>query len=233
MQALVHFADSLVDDFDIIDLLTVLADQTVELGAADVAGILLVDDDGFLRVIAASSEKTQLLELFQLQNEEGPCLEAFATGTVVVHGNLPTAAERWPRFGPLAVSAGFRSVAALPLRLHQRNIGTFSLFGELNPVDVVLGQVLAEVAAIAILQDHTIRNMQAKVSQLQHALNSRIVIEQAKGMISERARVDMDEAFARLRRYARAHQVRLTDVACQVTKADRLLDELAISPRSS
>lgn len=114
------------------------------------------------------------------------------------------------------------------MRLHQRNIGTFNLFGELNQVDVILGQVLAEMASIAILQDQTIRNTQAKVGQLPHALNSRIVIEQAKEMISEGASMDMDEAFSHLRRYARSHQFRLTDVAQQVTKADQLLDELAI-----
>lgn len=237
VQALVHLADRLVDDFDIIDLLTVLADQAVELGTADAAGILVVDDDGHLRLLAGSSEQARLLELIQLQNEEGPCPEACATGHPIIHGDLAAATERWPKFAPAAVSAGFRSVCALPLRLRQRNIGAFNLFrnsvGELDSVNIILGQALAEVAAVALLQDQTVRGTRTKVDQLEYALDSRIIIEQAKGMISEQAHVDMDEAFTRLRSYARSHQLRLTEVARQVTTGRLLPDELAHRTRQN
>lgn len=237
MQTLVDLGDRLVDDFDIIDLLTVLSDQAVDLAGADAAGILLVDDDGFLRMLAASSEEARLLELVQLQNQECPCLEAVATGHAVVHGDLAAASQRWPKFAPEAVAVGFRSVAAVPLRLRQQNIGAFNLFrttvGEIEEADIMLAQALADVASIAMLQDQMIRDTQAKVGQLQHALNSRIVIEQAKGVIAERAKVDMDEAFARLRSYARSHRVRLTDVARQVTTAGPLLDEVAALAQSN
>ena len=123
-----QLADTLVDDFDIIDLLTILADRCLELVDADAAGILLVDSDGNLRVMAASSEQARLLELFQLQNEEGPCLEAYSSGQAVINTDLRVALEQWPRFTPYAVSAGFESAYALPLRLRGTVIGAL-IFG--------------------------------------------------------------------------------------------------------
>jgi GAF domain-containing protein len=216
-QTFVQLADSLVDDFDIIDLLTLLTDRSVELLDVQAAGILLADAAGNLRVMAASSEQARLLELFQIQNDEGPCLEAFSSGHPVIETDLREALERWPRFTPYAVGAGFESVYALPLRLRSMVIGALNLFrttaDQLPTADVALAQALADVASIAILQDQAAREVQLRAGQLQHALDSRVAIEQAKGMLAERAHVDMHEAFELLRSYARSTNRMLTAVA--------------------
>jgi GAF domain-containing protein len=233
-RTFVQLADSLVDEFDIIDLLTMLVDRCVELLDVTAAGILLADADGKLRVMAASSETVRLLELFQLQNDEGPCLEAHATGAAVVHADLADASDRWPRFAPEAVGAGFRSVYAMPLRLRSSIIGALNLFragpGSMPVDDVTIAQALADVASIAILQDQTLRESQVLAGQLQHALDSRVTIEQAKGMLAERGKVPMDEAFRRLRIYARNHNQQLTAIALAVVNGELRLDEVIAPP---
>lgn len=228
----VGIVDSLVDDFDIIDMLTGLTDGCVKLGLATASGILLADDQHNLRVMAASSERAHLLELFQLQNDEGPCLEAFSTGEPVVHLDLADAFDRWPTFAPEAVRAGFSSVRAFPLRLRTSAIGAMNLFsaerGAIGEPGKHLAQALADVASIAILQDQMIRRSDLRAGELQHALDSRVAIEQAKGMLSERANVDMDEAFAMLRTYARSARRHLTEVALQLVNGTLAVDEVAV-----
>src|SRR5688572_26213345 len=176
-----QLADTLVDDYDIIDLLTILADRCLELVDADAAGILLADGDGNLRVMAASSEQARLLELFQLQNDEGACLDAHATGVPVVAIDLNAARGRWPRFAPESLNAGFQSVYALPLRLRSSVIGALNMFradpGAMPDEDVRIAQALADVASIAILQDQALRESQILAGELQHALDSRVAIE--------------------------------------------------------
>ena len=233
-QTFVQLADTLVDDFDIIDLLTVLADRCVELVDAAAAGVLLADGRGRLRVVAASSEQARLLELFQLQNEEGPCLEAYATGEPVIHTDLRTAADRWPRFASEAVDSGFESVYAFPLKLRSTVIGALNLFrAESNVLvadDVRLVQALADVASIAILHDQGMRESHIRSGQLQHALDSRITIEQAKGILAERAHVDMDKAFDLLRSYARSANRQLTAVAIDLIAGTLAADRVASRP---
>ncbi len=212
----VEIVDTLVDDFDVIEVLTVLTSRSLELLEASAAGILLADPHGQLRVIGASTEEVGLLELFQIQNSEGPCLDCFQTGVVVANTDLVSSA-RWPHFAAESVRAGFPSVCAVPLRLKDLILGCLNLFMvepvALSESEIALAQALADVASIAIIQDMATREAAIREGHLQHALNSRIVIEQAKGMIAERARVDMDEAFARLRAYARNNNRGLTDVA--------------------
>src|ERR1700694_4810573 len=227
-QTFVQLADTLVDKFDIIDLLTVLADRCVEILDAGAPGILLADHHGVLHVVAASSEQARLLELFQLQNQEGPCLDCYTSGAPVVNQDLTTT-NQWPRFAPEACEAGFRSVQALPLRLREHTIGALNVFlddrFEVSDEDLTIAQALADAATIAILHDQAAREAQLVTGQLQAALNSRIVIEQAKGVLAERARVDMDEAFSRLRRYARNHNRPLSAVAAELVQG-QLSDEL-------
>jgi len=215
-----QLADTLVADFDIIDLLTMLADRCVELVGADAVGILLADADGNLRVMAASSEQARLLELFQLQNEQGPCMEAFTSGKPVNCTELREALERWPRFAPYAVGAGFECVYAFPLRLRDSTIGALNLFktqaGEMPEADIQLARALADVASVAILQDQAARESRVRDLQLQNALDSRVLIEQAKGMVSERGQVDMAAAFNLIRHHARSNNLQLTGVAEQV-----------------
>lgn len=219
-RTLVELADTLVADFDVVELLTRLADTCVELLDVDAAGIMLVSPDGDLRVMASSSAAMRVLELFELQCEEGPCLDAFRTRQPVVNQDLAKVNGRWPRFGPEALAAGFHSTHALPLRLRGTVIGALNLFhsesGEMPQDDVEAAQALADIATIAILSHRAADEAQVINQQLNHALNSRIVIEQAKGMVAERENIDMEQAFSRLRSHARNHNLRLDDVARDV-----------------
>jgi len=216
-RTLVELADTLVADFDVVELLSRLADRCVEVLEVGAAGLMLAGPDGELRVMASSSEAMRVLELFELQAREGPCLDCYRSGEAVVDTNLASAARRWPSFAAVALAAGFGSVHALPLRLRGTVIGALNLFhveaGNMPRADVEAAQALADVATIAVLQHRASLEAQAFNQQLQHALNSRIVIEQAKGMVAERAGLDMEQAFTALRSYARSHNRRLADVA--------------------
>jgi GAF domain-containing protein len=236
-RTLVELADSLVADFDVIELLTLLTDRCVEVLGVSAAGIMLVGPDGELRVMASSSETARLLELFELQAEEGPCLDCFRTGQPVAQDDLAQAADRWERFSAEALAAGFHAVNSLPLRLRDSVIGALNLFHvetvAMAPVEIEAAQALADVATIAILQHRATLEAQVLAEQLSHALNSRIVIEQAKGMVAERERVPMEEAFARLRRHARDHNRRLADIANDVITGQLAPSDLSRGAGSS
>ena len=223
----VEIVDTLVDDFDVIEVLTVLTSRCVELLDVAAAGILLADLDGQLRVMAASSEQIGLLELFQIQNDEGPCLDCFTTGQVIVHTDL-AARSPWPNFARESLRAEFPSVCAVPLRLRDEILGCLNLFLR-QPVglakqDIALAQALADVASIAIIQDNATREAAIRESQLRHALESRIAIERAKGMIAGRYGVDMEVAFSWLRTFARNNNRGLTDVAEALVSGSTLID---------
>ncbi len=231
-QTFVEIVDKLVDSFDVIDVLTVLALRCVALLKAGAAGILLIDDVGQLRVVGASTEQIELLELFQVQNEQGPCLDCFRTGAVVTNPDLSEPTP-WPLFAEQSVEAGYRAVCAVPLRFRDLTIGCLNLFmsppGLLADADVVLARALADVATIAIVQDQATRAAAVREGRLQGALVSRITIEQAKGMIAERAHVDMDEAFSRLRTFSRSNNRGLTEAARSIVTGGIDIDLL--SPR--
>jgi transcriptional regulator with GAF, ATPase, and Fis domain len=213
----IDLADTMVADFDIIDFLHMLTDRSVRLLAASAAGVMLADPRGELRLAAASSEQAGLLELFQLQNDQGPCLECFRTGRPVTAADLAGPARRWPRFARAATQAGFRTVEALPMRLRDQVIGALNLFraepGPLEAADLRIGQALADVATIGLLHERNVRRRETVAEQLQGALNSRVIIEQAKGKLAERLSIDMDRAFTMIRDYARNTNQHLTDVA--------------------
>jgi transcriptional regulator with GAF, ATPase, and Fis domain len=216
-EAFVEMADTLVDDFDLIDFLHVLTDRCVRLLNVSAAGLLLTDQRGALQLVAASTEQTRLLELFQLQTDQGPCVECFRTGEPVEVVDLAAATNRWPRFVEAAHRIGFAAVHALPMRLRTDVIGALNLFSTqarpLDPDIVRLGQALADVATIGLLQARAIRQSDVLAEQLQTALNSRVLIEQAKGVIAERRHIDMDRSFTLLRGSARARNRRLSDLA--------------------
>jgi hypothetical protein len=216
-RTFVELADTLVADFDLIDFMTVLVERCAELlGSAEV-GLALAAGRGELRVMASSSERMRALELIEFQNDEGPCRDCLLSGDRVLNVRLDEAEDRWPRFAPQAREAGFQMVHALPLRLRTDVIGAMNIFSpevsELSPEDVNLTQALADAATIGILQERAVKHGTDLAGQLQGALNSRVVIEQAKGIVAERRQVDMDEAFALLRSYARSHREQLSDVA--------------------
>jgi GAF domain-containing protein len=220
VRTFVELADTLVAEFDVVELLTLLADRCVEVLDVEAAGLMLVAPDGDLRVMASSSETMRILELFELQSQEGPCLDCYRTGEPVVNQDLATVNGRWPRFAQEALAAGFRSVHALPMRLRGSVIGALNLFhareGQMVEADVLAAQALADVATIGILQHRAALEAQVLNEQLNHALNSRVVIEQAKGMISEREGLNMEEAFAMLRNHSRNNNLKLADVARDV-----------------
>jgi len=213
----VDLADTMVADFDVIDFLHLLTDRSVRLLAASAAGVVLADPRGELRVAAASSEEAGLVELFQLQNDQGPCLDCFRTGQPISAADLTGPDQRWPRFAQAATRAGFRTVEALPMRLRDRVIGALNLFraepGPFGPADLRIAQALADVATIGLVHERNVRRSETVAEQLQAALNSRVMIEQAKGKLAERYGIDMDRAFTMLRDYARNTNQHLTDVA--------------------
>jgi len=220
----VEVADTLVDDFDIIDFLHSLTVHAAVVSGAEAVGLMLADGHGRLRFMASSNETGRTLELLQLQNDEGPCLDCFSSRAPVINADLDGALERWPRFAPAAIQAGFHSVHAFPMRLRDSVIGALNLFGHsdshFDDNDVRVVQALADIATIALIQERTIARSDALTEQLQGALNSRIVIEQAKGALAQLEGTTPVEAFEVLRREARSTRRRLVDVATDVL--DRL-----------
>jgi transcriptional regulator with GAF, ATPase, and Fis domain len=212
-QVFIELADTLVDEFDVVDFLRTLAEVSVELLDVDAAGLMLADEDGVLRVIASSDDQVELLELFELQQDEGPCPECFRTGSPVVNVDL----GHWPEFAAAAAAGGYASAHALPLRLRRQVIGALNLFRTstepLGEDDIALGQALSDIATIGLLHERQLRGQQVLAEQLQHALSSRVLIEQAKGMLAERADLSLSEAFTAMRSYARGTGQRLSVVA--------------------
>jgi transcriptional regulator with GAF, ATPase, and Fis domain len=220
-KAFVDLADTLVADFDIIEFLDLLCQYSTDLLDVAASGILLTDQAGRLDLVAASTERARAVELFQLQHAEGPSLDSYSAGTPVSCPDLATTTQ-WPGFAPAAREAGFGAVHALPMRLREETVGVLNLYlaeaGALDADTAELGQALADVATIGILHRRAMRQHEILTGQLQTALNSRIVIEQAKGVLAERLEVGIDQAFATLRAYARDHNLRLAAVARSVTE---------------
>jgi GAF domain-containing protein len=225
--AFVELADTLVDDFDVVDFLHQVSVRCAQVLEVSAAGVLLADPGGALRVVAASTEQTRLLELLQVQTDQGPCPECFHSGRRVTVPDLSAAISRWPRFVLEARQIGFASVHAVPMRLRTDVIGALNLFatrpGVLDDDVIQLAQAMADVATIGLLQARAIQRREMLAEQLQSALNSRIIIEQAKGVIAERHRLDMDGSFALLRSAARTTNRRLSDLARAVVDGTEIL----------
>ncbi|MET0416954.1 MAG: GAF and ANTAR domain-containing protein [Actinoplanes sp.] len=234
-KVFVEVADTLVTEFDLIEFMQLLADRVASMINSTTVGLLLADPKGQLRFMAASDETTKFLEIFQLDKQDGPCVDAFQSARPVVNTDLRAAVERWPQFAPRATAVGFLSVHAFPLRLRNKVIGALGVFGteigDLDDTDVQIVQALADVAAIALLQERTIRRGEVLTEQLQGALNSRIVIEQAKGATAQAHGVTVDEAFEMIRGYARRTGQRLGDVARLVVTEPSTLRNLDAGKR--
>jgi hypothetical protein len=219
-EVFVELADTLVADFDLVDFLSMLSERCVELLGGPEVGIMLSDARGNLRHMASSTEQMAVVELFELQHDEGPCLDCFRSGELIANERLDAATDRWPRFGPTALAAGYRMVSALPLRSRAQVIGAINVFHQavedIDPPRLRLIQAFADVATVGILQERAISGGAELASQLQYALNSRIAIEQAKGMLSSQMGVSVDQAFDVLRRHARRTNQRIVAVAAGV-----------------
>lgn len=237
IETFVELANTMVEEFDVVEFLHRLAARCVELLDCTEVGLLLVDAGGELRVMASSSERSEALDLLQSQNEQGPCFECYHTGEPVFSEDLTADAGRWPIFAPMAVDKGFRSVQAVPMRVRGETVGALNLFraavGHMAESDMPLGQGMADIAAVALLQERAVREARSVVEQLQGALSSRVIIEQAKGVLAERADIGVDAAFARLRAHARTHNRRLSDVARELIDGDLDAGALASDARGS
>ena len=217
-------ADTLVDDFDVVDLLQTLVESCVRMLEIAAAGILLLGDDGELEVVASSSEAARLVELMQLSAEAGPCIVSFTSGDLVSVPDISKAPAEWRRYRDSAIEQGFQSVYAIPLRLRETTIGALNLLGDevgtLNARDVRIAKALADVATIGILHERALEESTVVREQLSQALQSRVVIEQAKGVLSHTHDISTDEAFAVLRSHARANRELLSEVARRVVSRE-------------
>ncbi|MCU1579960.1 MAG: transcriptional regulator [Rhodoglobus sp.] len=227
--AFVTVADTLIDDYDVIDLLHTLVEECTSILDVNAGGLVLADESGALQLIASTSEKADFVEVMQLNAGIGPCIQCFTTGLAVAVGDIEKSGGEWPGFQVAALRAGFRSIYATPLRLRGQTLGAMNLFstkvGELNEPDAAVAQALADVATIGILQERSIRETGIVTEQLQRALESRIIIEQAKGVLSAVGHIGVDAAFTALRQYARHNNTSLRVVAEGVI--DRSVDVLA------
>ncbi len=231
-RAFVALSDTLVDDCDVIDLLDRLVGYSVELLATDAAGVMLADSRRILQVVASSQEDVEVMDLLQLRSDQGPCLECFRTGEPVDVPDLTDTAGRWPVFvAAVADQRLYRAMHAVPLRLRGEVIGAMSLYlhqrGALPDADLEIGRALADIATIGILQERAVRRGKVLTGQLQTALNDRVIIEQAKGVLANGGGLSMNAAFYRLLRYARRHRTLLSEVARKVVEADLAADVLS------
>jgi GAF domain-containing protein len=217
VDTFVTLADTLVAGYDVVDLLQTLVDACADLLEASAAGLMLAGTDGELAVVASTSERSRLVEMMQLRYGLGPCVEAFTTGSVVQVEDIRSVGEQWPEFQKEALAQGFRAVHAVPMRLRGSVIGTLNLFsvkpGLLSRLDVNAAQGLADVATIGILHERALRENELTRTQLQNALDSRVIIEQAKGVVAQTRGLDMDQAFRAIRDYARSNNLPLREVA--------------------
>jgi GAF domain-containing protein len=228
-RAFVEFSDTLVHDYDVVEFLSRLCRRSVEILGVTGSGALLTDGADRLQVVAASTEQVTVLETLQIQRQEGPCVDAYRSGRQVAVPDLRQTARRWPAFTPRALGAGIAGVCAFPMRLRADRIGALNVFqatpGPFDEAAILAGQALADVATIAILQARAVEDAARLAGQLEHALKSRVVVEQAKGILAERLGIDPDEAFARLRRHGRRNGLHLAVLARQVVDGSFTLDD--------
>ncbi|WP_104182277.1 GAF and ANTAR domain-containing protein [Arthrobacter sp. B0490] len=215
--AFVRIARTLVTDYDVLALVQTLVEECVDLLDASAAGLMLVGPDGVLQVLASTSDETYVIEVLQRETGAGPCIDCYTTGSPVTIRDIAGTGDRWPKFKDAAAAQGYKSVHAFPLRVQGRTIGAMNLFrpetGELSEEDIAIGQALTDVSTISILQERTIRESSVVNDQLQRALNSRVLTEQAKGMIAHMSNISTNDAFQLLRAHARSHNITLHDTA--------------------
>ncbi|GAA2027675.1 GAF and ANTAR domain-containing protein [Pseudokineococcus marinus] len=232
-EVFVELADTLVDDFDVVEFLQMLTERAVELLGADAAGLMLADQRGALQLMCSTNQRARSLEVFEVQTSEGPCLDCFTYGAPVVNVDLARAGGRWPAFTAAAAEQGYGAAHALPLRLRGQVIGAMNLFTDaavhLGEEEIAVGQSMADIATIGLLQERSLREQTVLSEQLQGALSTRVLVEQAKGVLAERAGIDIAQAFTLMRTYARRRNTPLTSVATSVVDGSLEARELTTS----
>lgn len=220
---LIRLADTIVDGFDRYELLHDLSVSCARLLDADAAGVSIADGRR-LQFVVATSEDMATVERFQADHRQGPCFDAYLTGQHVSTPDLRATARRWPRWTRQALALGFAAADAFPLRLGEQTVGALDVYATqtrtLSPDDVALGAAFAHMAAIGLVHEQAIaehRNVQA---QLQHALDNRISIEQAKGIVAERLQIPVSQAFDLIRRFSRSHNVKVVKTSRQIVNGE-------------
>jgi GAF domain-containing protein len=223
LRTLVELADTLVADYDAIDFLSTLCERAAEAVGATAVGVLVVHEGDDLDVVAASSQDMRALEVFEVRNGEGPCMDAYRTGAPVTAIDLDDD-ERWPTFRARATGLGYRSVLGQPLRLRDVTIGALNAYrgdpGPFSDADVEVLRGLADMATIGIMHERTMRSADEQISDLRRSLTDRAVVEQAKGLIAERLSITPDDGFDRLRRHARSRNQRVRAAAQRILRGD-------------
>jgi GAF domain-containing protein len=218
--AFVSVADTLTTEYDMVDLLHTLVSECAGILGMEAGGLMLVDGNGDLQLMTSTSEAADLVEVMQLAAAAGPCIDCFRTGVAVSVREI-SESQQWPKFRTTAMEQGFHSVLATPMKLRGKILGTMNLFGitagEVTPRDAAVAQALADVATIGILQERVIQEGHLIEGQLHRALDSRILIEQAKGVIANELSLSMDDAFNLLRKYARDRNLTISSVSEQVS----------------
>ena len=236
-SAFVTVADTLTANYDVVDLLHTLVTECTAIVGATAGGLMLADPAGRLQLVASTDESAELVELMQLAAGAGPCLDCFATGTAVSVLDIDTGGDAWPDFRVAALEQGYRSVHATPMKLRGQVIGTMNLFQasatSLSDRDAAVVQALADVATIGVLQQRIATESQVVAEQLQKALDSRVLIEQAKGALSQALGMSMDQAFVALRAYARNHNVTLSALSSSITSRELSAQEVVAQPSSA
>jgi hypothetical protein len=236
LSACVEFADTLGTGYNVVDTAQHLADRCVELVEAEEAGIMLADRDGTLCHIASSCDSVRVIDLFELEQHSGPNLDAYESGLAAHRDLRESSGGAWPAFATRARDAGFASVSVLPLRLRNETIGTLGLFSSasepLDSSEQLVAQAFADITTIGILQQRALGNGRVAVAQLENALDSRVVIEQAKGILSERLGISIDVAFTLLRGHARDHNASLQRTASGVVGHALGVGEITTSARA-
>lgn len=219
-EAFVKVAGTLMDQYDVVDLLSALVEECTDLLDIQAGGLLIANNLGELELIASTSEEAEFVEVMQLAAGAGPCVDCFHTGEQVSVDNIDASGDRWPEFRKAAMRKGFQAIHATPMRIRGKIIGSLNLLGttprHLSDRDAKLAQALADVAVIGILQERSLRDVNFVNEQLQLALDTRILVEQAKGVLAQMEKLDMDAAFTVLRAYSRANGISLRITAQNV-----------------
>ncbi|PPF27417.1 transcriptional regulator [Rathayibacter tritici] len=225
IKTFVALSDTLVDDYDVVDFTQTLVESSATLFDAVSAGLVLADPAGSLEVLASTDEDARLIELLQLDRGSGPCIQCFETGQPVIVEDVRAVGAEWAEFRERAIEIDVLAAHCVPMRSGGTTIGSLSLFqsrpGRLDRDDIAVVQAFADVATIGILHQRALQQSTVTQEQLQRALDSRVLIEQAKGILAYAHRTTVEQAFEVLRVRSRATSTPITTLAQEIINDSR------------